>query len=101
MLIVLVFTDIERGDILGEVVGVKVDEGEKKYPQLRCGERDGSIRKDALEGGLPRVLHLRPAHLLGLVFLLLALELGLAFLLLPLLELGLTLDGFFLCLLFG
>jgi hypothetical protein len=39
--------------------------------------------------------------LLGLVFLLLALELGLAFLLLPLLELGLTLDGFFLCLLFG
>ena len=111
LLVVLVAADVEFRHVLGEVVWVKVDEGAKKHPQLRCGEREGGVRKDALEGGDAGLALFLAAGLLGFVLLLLPLELGFALLLFAflfglvlghaLLMPGLTLRRLFLGFLFG
>jgi len=58
------------GYIVGKGVGVEVNEGAKKDPQLCSGEHGWSILKDAVELGIPRLLQLFPAGAFCFPFLL-------------------------------
>ncbi len=51
LLVVFVVAGKVFGNVLGEGVGVKVDEGAKEYPQLCGGEDCRGALKDAVEGG--------------------------------------------------
>jgi hypothetical protein len=68
-------------DLVGEGVGIKVDEGAEEYPQLRGGKHRRGVFKDAVEGGFAGFRYLSSAVALGLDLRLLLLELLLALLL--------------------
>ena len=67
------------GQIVGEGVGVKVDDGAEQSAELGCCEGFRGVLKDALEDCLPLLAQLLSALVLGFLLLLFALELLAAF----------------------
>jgi hypothetical protein len=58
LIVVLILGGEVFGDIVGKGVGIKVDEGAKKNPQLGYAKHRWGILKDAVELGIARLLQL-------------------------------------------
>ena len=79
-LVVLVVSIDLNCKVIGEGVGVKVDDGAKQDAELGGGEDVRGVLKDALEGRLPLLAQLVSELVRGFLFLLFALELLATFL---------------------